>query len=143
MKLKDLMDNMHGMDFTNFTIKTIESWLEEDVSVPVIKSDMYEKGRELIIEMDVPGIEVDSIECFIQSNVIYVQGIKAETVAPDVARYNQIERSFGNFTKTIPIPITCDTKDVKAVLKSGVLKIILKKIEERRHSKTHIKIERG
>ncbi len=131
------------MDFTDFTIKTIESWLEEDVSVPVIKSDIYEKNRELVIEMDIPGIDTDSMECFIQSSIIYVRGIKAETVAPDVVRYDQIERSFGNFTKAIPIPITCDTRDVRAVLKNGVLKIILKKIEERRHAKAHIKVERG
>lgn len=143
MKLKDLMNDMHGMDFTDFTIKTIESWLEEDVSIPIIKSDIYEKGNELIIEMDVPAIDMGDIQCFVQSNEICIQGIKAESVGPDVMRYNQVERSFGNFTKTIPLPITCDTKNVRAVLKNGVLKIIFKKIQERRHSKMHIKIERG
>ncbi len=143
MKLKDLMNDMHGMDFTDFTIKTIESWLEEDVSIPIIKSDIYEKGNELIIELDVPAIDMGDIQCFVQSNEICIQGIKAESVGPDVMRYNQVERSFGNFTKTIPLPITCDTKNVRAVLKNGVLKIIFKKIQERRHSKMHIKIERG
>lgn len=143
MKLKDLMDDMRSMDFTDFTIKTIESWLEEDVSIPIIKSDIYEKDNELIIEMDMPAVEVDNIECFIQNNTICIQGMKTETVAPNVIKYNQVERSFGNFTKTIPIPITCDTKNVKSILKNGVLKISLGKIQERRHSKTHIKIERG
>lgn len=143
MKLKDLMDDMHGMDFTDFTIKTIESWLEEDVSIPIIKSDIYEKGNELIIEMDMPAVDMDDIKCFVQNNAICIQGIKIESVAPDVIRYNQVERSFGNFTKTIPIPITCDTKNVRATLKNGVLKIIFKSIQERRHSKTYIKIERG
>jgi HSP20 family protein len=143
MKLKDLMDDMRSMDFTDFTIKTIESWLEEDVSVPIIKSDIYEKNNELIIEMDMPAVEADNLECFIQNNTICIQGMKAETVAPNVIRYNQVERSFGNFTKTIPIPVTCDTKNVRTILKNGVLKVILKKIQERRHLKTHIKIERG
>jgi HSP20 family protein len=143
MKLKDVMNTMQGMDFTDFTIRTIEGWLEEDVSTPVIKSDIYEKGSELIIEMDIPAIDADNIECFIQNDIIYIQGVKLEVVPSDVMRYNQIERAFGNFNKTIPVPITCDTKNVKAVLKNGVLKIILKKVQERRHSKTLIKIEKG
>ncbi len=143
MKLKDVMNTMPGMDFTDFTIRTIESWLEEDVSTPVIKSDIYEKGNELIFEMDIPAIEADNMECFIQNDVIYIQGVKLEVVPTDVMRYNQIERAFGNFSKTIPIPVTCDTKNVKAVLKNGVLKIILKKVQERRHSKILIKIEKG
>ncbi len=143
MKLKDITRTIQGMDFTDFTIKTIEGWLEEDVSIPIIKSDIFEKGGELVIEMDIPAVEMDSLECFIQDNTICVQGVKVETVPPDVMRYNQIERAFGNFTKTVPIPVTCDTKNVKAVLKNGVLKIILKKVQERRHAKTIIKIEKG
>ena len=143
MKLKDVMNTMQGMDFTDFTIRTIEGWLEEDVSTPVIKSDLYEKGLELIIEMDMPAIDASGIECFIHNDIIYIQGVKLEAVPADVTRYNQIERAFGNFTKTIPIPVTCDTKNVKAFLKNGVLKIILKKVQERRHVKTLIKIEKG
>ena len=143
MKLKDVMNTMHGLDFTDFTIKAIEGWLEEDVSIPIIKSDLYEKNNELIIELDIPSLDASNIECFIHNDVVYVQGVKLEAVPADVMRYTQIERAFGNFTKTIPIPVTCDTKNVRAILKNGVLKIILKKVQERRHSKTLIKIEKG
>ncbi|MGB9735213.1 MAG: Hsp20/alpha crystallin family protein [bacterium] len=143
MKLKDIINNMQDMDFTDFTIKTIEGWLEEDVSAPLIKSDIYEDNDQLIVEIDVPGIDEKNLECFIYNNNIHVQGIKLESIPSDLIRYNQIERAFGNFTKSIPIPTTCDTKNVKAILKNGVLKIILKKIEERRRTKTIIKIEKG
>ncbi len=142
MKLKNTINPVRGMDFSNFTIKTIEGWLEEDVSTPIIKSDIYEEKNELVIEMDIPSVDADSIECFVQHNTIYVQGVKMETIPDDVIKYNQVERAFGNFTKDIPIPLTCDTKNVRAVLKNGVLKIIFKKIQERRHSKTYIKIEK-
>jgi|YelNatPaOPRAMG01_1025707.scaffolds.fasta_scaffold03451_4 HSP20 family protein len=143
MKLKDVINNMEGMDFTDFTIRTIEGWLEEDVSTPIIKSDIYEENNQLIIEADLPGVDHNSVECFIYNNAVYIQGVKLESVPADLMRYNQIERAFGNFTKVIPIQTTCDTRNVKAVLKNGVLKIILKKIEERRHTKTIIKIEKG
>lgn len=131
------------MDISDFTIKTIEGWLEEDVSIPIIKSDIYEKGNELVIEMDIPAVDPDSVECFVQNNAICIQGVKMETVSADVIRYHQIERAFGSFAKTVSIPVTSDTKNVKAVMKNGVLKIILKKVQERRHTKTNIKIEKG
>ncbi len=143
MKLKDVMNTMQGMDFADFTIKAIEGWLDEDVSSPIIKSDIYEKNNELIIEMDLPSLDPSNIECFIHNGVLYIQGVKLESVPADVMRYNQIERAFGNFTKTVPLPVTCDTKNVRGILKNGVLKIILKKVQERRHVKTLIKIEKG
>ncbi len=143
MKLKDVINSMHSADFTDFTLRTIEGWLEEDVSTPVIKSDIYEKDDELVIESDVPAIDAAGIECFVQNGVVYINGVKAESVPQDVTRYTQIERSFGSFTKTITLPVTCDTKNVKAVLKNGVLKVILKRVQERRHTKTIVKIEKG
>lgn len=142
MKSKNIINNIQDMDFTDFTIKTIEGWLEEDASAPIIKSDIYEDNNHLIVEVDVPGVEQNNLECFIYNNNIYIQGLKLESIPLDLLRYNQIERTFGNFTKSIPIPTTCDTKNVKAVLKNGVLRIILKKIEERRRMKTIIKIEK-
>jgi hypothetical protein len=36
MKLKDVINNIEGMDFTDFTIRTIEGWSEEDVSTHIL-----------------------------------------------------------------------------------------------------------
>ncbi len=142
MKPKSTIDKIN-MELGDIAIETIKTWMDGDIGIPDIKSDIYEKQDELIIEMDVPGVDAGHVECFVQNNAVYVYGEKFEVVEHNIIRYGQVERTFGSFTKIIPIQSTCDTRNIKAVLKNGVLKIILKKIQDRRVSKISIKIEKG
>jgi len=76
--------------------------------------------------LDTPGFDKKDIEITIDENIMRITSNKDFS-----ENYNYIykERVYSNFDREIDIPNGVDTDDIKAVLKKGILKIILRKLE--------------
>jgi HSP20 family protein len=59
-----------------------------------------------------------------------IKGEKKEEREQTGENYYHMERSYGNFQRTIPLPCEVETDDVDAVFKNGVLTIKLPKTAE-------------
>jgi len=103
--------------------------------------DVYETRHSVLILVDLPGVSKEDIDLYIEKNMIVLEATKKERRAPQKARYFCIERFFGKFQRAVEIPATVNTGKTRAILKNGVLKIELPKIEDRRGAKKRIEIE--
>jgi HSP20 family protein len=54
-----------------------------------------------------------------------------------------MERSFGSFTRVLPIPKDVDTEKAEASFKKGVLTITMPKLEKGKQAPKKIQIKRG
>lgn len=83
--------------------------------------DAFRKGDSFLIQFDLPGIDVDSIELTVEDNVLTV---RAERKAPPVTEGVEklvSERLYGTFTRQVFLGDNLDTEHVEADYEQGVL----------------------
>ena len=103
--------------------------------------DLTETGKELILMAEIPGADPDKLEIDITDNILTIGGeIQQETVS-EKRNYHRIERRYGSFSRSIPIPRRIVLSKVKATYEKGVLKIIMPKYsgEEKRGVKVRLR----
>ncbi len=108
--------------------------------------DVYEIDGRLVIEIDLPGVRKDTINVYLQKNVVTVEGIKGETghgteKGGKRVSFLQVERKFGRFQRNIELPVDCRIDEVKASYKNGILVINLKKRKEDLNEKIRVSVE--
>jgi len=102
--------------------------------------DIFEKGEELLIRAEVPGVERDSIDVKVEDNTLILSGERVrETEDEDTQAYRR-ERVYGSFVRSFSLPKTVDATRISAAYKNGVLEISLPKAEEAKPRKIEIKV---
>jgi HSP20 family protein len=83
--------------------------------------DAYRKGESFLIQLDLPGVDSDSIDLTVEDNVLT---IKAERTTPPVGeRIEKLvaERLYGTFTRQVVLGDNLDTEHIEADYEAGVL----------------------
>ena len=104
--------------------------------------DIYEKGSDLVLKAELPGVDPKDVDIRIENNVLMLKGerkFEDETKRED---YHRVERAYGSFTRAFTLPSTVDTSKVKAEYKDGVLRITLPKREEAKPKQIQVDISR-
>jgi HSP20 family protein len=92
--------------------------------------DVYEDEHNVILKIEVPGIEEKDIDVRIENNTLTVHGERKFEQEEKEENYRRVERQYGSFTRTFTLPQTVDQENVKADYDKGVLKINLSKKAE-------------
>ena len=110
---------LHGFDL----LQPFESQL--GVFSPHI--DVVENDTEIRISAELPGMEEKDIEVSVNKESLSIKGEKKEEKEDKAKGYYRMERSYGSFSRTIPLPVEVETEKVEAKFKNGVLSITLPK----------------
>ena len=101
--------------------------------------DIFERGDELVIRAEVPGVGKDDVDVRVEDGTLVLAGErKSDREVKDQNSYRR-ERTFGKFTRSFRLPTTVDASKVTAEYKDGVLEITLPKLEEAKPRKVEIK----
>ena len=92
--------------------------------------DVYEDEHNVVLKIEVPGIDEKDIDVRIENNTLIVHGERNIDKEEKEENYRRIERQYGSFTRTFTLPNTVDTDSVSANYDRGVLKIQLAKKAE-------------
>ncbi|WP_435009948.1 Hsp20/alpha crystallin family protein [Tundrisphaera lichenicola] len=93
--------------------------------------DLFETPSEIVLKVDLPGVDPASIDLSLTGNVLTLRG---EKPAPEVPEgHNRVrERSLGSFHRQITLTEAVDFDRVLAESKNGVLSVRLPKQEAAR-----------
>ena len=117
-------------------------WLDlEGGWVPYV--DVYEKEDDLIVEAEVPGLSQRDLHISLHLSRVELKGAKKESPVSENIRYLRLEREYGKFRRTIPLPCAVFTDKAKAYLENGVLTITLKKMRETKEKEIQVKIQKS
>lgn len=92
--------------------------------------DVSETDREVKITAELPGMDDKDIDVSISKDMLTIKGEKKEEKEDKGKDYYRSERSYGSFSRTIPLPSEIDTDKVKAEFKKGVLTVTVPKTAE-------------
>ncbi|MFQ5721776.1 MAG: Hsp20/alpha crystallin family protein [Candidatus Aminicenantales bacterium] len=112
-----------------------ESW------VPCV--DISEKGNEIKIEIELPGVAQKDINILLHSNRLEVSGLKRETPSPGRIKYHRLEREYGTFRRYIFLPSLVVPEKAKASLENGILTVVLKKYRGKKEKEVRVKIQKS
>ena len=112
--------------------------LETGMVVPPL--DVSETEENVIIKAEVPGIEPKDIDISVSGDTLTIKGEKKAEKEEKGKNYHFIERSYGSFSRAIPLPASVKFEQIKAEYKKGILEITLPKSEKSKAKKIPVKI---
>jgi len=92
--------------------------------------DVLEDPDKFEVLCDVPGIEIKDIEISVSGSVVTIKGEKKGDSRKTNGNVYKADMGEGRFQRTLQLPLPVDADHVDAVLKDGVLTIVLPKHAE-------------
>ena len=97
----------------------------EHVWIPAV--NIFETNDELIVLVEAAGVRPEDIKVLIKGSKLQVTGVRDDPFADKGRNFHAMEIDFGEFNRTITIPVPIDEKNAKVENENGFLKIILPK----------------
>jgi len=92
--------------------------------------DIYEDDHNLVLKMEVPGVDEKDIQITLENNTLTVRGERKFEQDVKEENFHRIERRYGSFTRSFSLPNTVDSENVNAHYENGILSIQLPKRAE-------------
>ena len=102
--------------------------------------DVYEDEHNVILKIEVPGIEEKDIDVRVENNTLTVHGERKFEKEEKEENYRRVERQYGSFTRSFTLPNTVETENVSANYDKGLLKIKLSKKAEAKPKQIKVNI---
>ena len=133
----------HAMNrlFDEFTMGLPFPKIVDDFSGLSPRVDIKETEKEVTITAEMPGIKPDEIELQILGDNLVLSGEKHAEKEEKKANYHRIERSYGSFQRTLPLPSGIDHDAITATSEHGVLTIKLPKTKAAQEQAKKIEVK--
>ena len=105
---------------------------------PVV--DIYERGEDLVLRAEIPGVNPDEIDLRVEGKVLTLKGTRTREKEINEESYYRMERTYGSFSRTFTLPSSVDGTRIAASAKDGVLEVVLPKAEEAKPKRIEVKV---
>jgi HSP20 family protein len=113
------------------TVAIAEEWEEDDGMVPgQLAVDVYETKERLVVKARTAGVNKNDLDISIADNTLSIRGTLSAGNEEDVENYFVQECYWGEFSRSIALPVPVKEDEVEAVLKDGVLTISFTKVKQ-------------
>jgi HSP20 family protein len=107
-----------------------EGWDGADEDFPgQLAVDVYETADKLVIKARTAGVDKKDLDVSISDNILTVSGTLSSGEDASATNWHLQECYWGEFSRTIALPVQVREEDVEAVLKDGVLTITFTKVQ--------------
>lgn len=162
--MRRMMDDMDRL-FEDFGFGAIRSGLSPFFREPLLPSfgeivpttgvfvpdiEVLERDGKLVVRADLPGIKKEDIHVTCDEHGLVIEGERKSSREEKGEGYYHSERSYGSFSRRIPIPEGADVQSCDATFDDGVLEVCIdlpkesrRKIEVRSRSEAAEGTESG
>ena len=106
--------------------------------------DILDDGENIRVLIELPGIEAEDVTLTIRGRVLTARGTKRGRIRTrEGIRFFCMERYFGTFVKSVPLPRPVNTHRAVAKLKNGVLEIVFPRVPDQREKELAINVVRS
>ncbi len=105
--------------------------------------DLVEADDHFLLKADLPGMDEGDIAIEIRDNTLRVSGERKSEHEKSERGWYRVERSFGQFSRSLTLPEGIDPDAVKASFDRGVLHVRIPKPEERKPRRVQIEVGAG
>lgn len=124
-RLSDEVDRMFD-DFGLGRWHGLPAWSGGTAQMWAPQVDVYQKEDQLIIKADLPGLKKEDISVDITEEAVKIQGERrSEHEEKHEGGFYRSERSYGSFSRVVPLPTGAMPDQAKATFRDGVLEITM------------------
>jgi len=111
---------------------TADEWGEDEAeAVPgQLAVDVYETKERLVVKARTAGVNKNDLDVSISDNQLTIRGTLSAGNEEEVENYFLQECYWGEFSRTIALPVPVKEDDIEAVLKDGVLTVSFGKVKQ-------------
>jgi HSP20 family protein len=131
-RLARVFDRMFGSVPSEMARESLSQW---DPAV-----DIFDKGNELMLQLEVPGMKKEDIKIRLENNVLTLQGERKRESEIKEEQFYRAERSYGAFSRSFTLPGTVSVDKIQAQYKDGILTINVPKAKEAQPRHIEVKV---
>jgi HSP20 family protein len=108
-----------------------EDWDEDEAAVPgQLAVDVYETKEKLFVKARTAGVNKHDLDVSISDNVLTIRGTLSSGDEVEAENYHIQECYWGEFSRSLTLPVSVKEDEIEAVLKDGVLTIAFNKVKQ-------------
>jgi len=107
-----------------------EEWEEDDAVPGQLAVDVYETRERLVVKARTAGVNKNDLDVSISDNTLSIRGTLSAGTEEDVENYFVQECYWGEFSRSIALPVPVKEDEIEAMLKDGVLTISFTKLKQ-------------
>lgn len=140
----DLLDEL-GDDFLNDednrqpATQTTDEWLEETDVPGQLAVDVYQTKENIVVRAPVPGVSKVDLDLSIVDNTLTIHGTRKAEQEVQEGNFFVQECYWGEFSRSIILPVQVKEEEAEAVLKDGMLSVSIPKMDQEKVKKIDIK----
>lgn len=92
--------------------------------------NVTETNNGVQVTAELPGVDEKNVEVSINRGLLTIKGEKKQESEEKKEGFYRMERSYGTFHRSIPLPQEVDTDQATATFKNGVLTVALPRLPE-------------
>ena len=116
-----------------------DNWDDAEEDFPgQLAVDVYETEERLVVKARTAGVNKEDLDVSISDGILTVSGTLSSGDDTDATNWHIQECYWGEFSRTVALPLAVKEDEVEAVLKDGVLTISFSKVKQEQAKKITI-----
>jgi len=107
-----------------------DDWDEDDIVPGQLAVDVYETKEKLVVKARTAGVNKHDLDVSISDNTLSIRGTLSAGTEDDVENYFVQECYWGEFSRSLALPVPVKEDEIEAVLKDGVLTVSFTKVKQ-------------
>lgn len=100
--------------------------------------DVYETDEKLVVKARTAGVNKEELDVSISDGILTISGTLSSGDDTDATNWHIQECYWGEFSRTLALPVAVREDEVEAVLKDGVLTIMFSKVKQEQAKKIQV-----
>jgi len=100
--------------------------------------DVYETEDKLIVKARTAGVNKEDLDVSISDGILTISGTLSSGDDADATNWHIQECYWGEFSRTLALPVSVKEDEVEAVLKDGVLTVSFSKLKQEQAKRIQI-----
>jgi HSP20 family protein len=105
--------------------------------------DLVETEDHFVLRADLPGLSEEDVTIELEDDVLTLAGERKTEHEDKREGFYRVERSFGQFRRTLTLPDGVDAERIEAKFDKGVLEVRIPKPEQRKPRRVAIQVGAG
>jgi len=104
-----------------------ENWMDEDFEEGQLSIDVYQTRDDIVVKSTIAGVKSEDIDISINNDMLTIRGKREMEELIREEDYLFRECYWGNFSRSVILPVEVQAEKIEATLENGILTIILPK----------------
>ena len=116
-----------------------DTWDESEEDFPgQLAVDVYETDEKLVVKARTAGVNKEDLDVSISDGILTISGTLSSGDDTDAINWHIQECYWGEFSRTVALPVAVKEDEAQASLKDGVLSISVPKVQQEQAKKIQV-----